>query len=149
MKIMVISVGKIKEAYLQQGIKTYESHLSKKCDLRLVEIQDEKAPENLSRALVEQIKLKEGKRILSFITPTMYVVTLEILGKELDTRAFSQLIAQQKNLEKKEYCFIIGGSVGLSPEVSKRSNFKLSFSKMTVPHQVMKLILMEQLCQII
>lgn len=149
MRITVISVGKIKEAYLQEGIKTYASRLSKICDLRLIEINDEKAPENLSQALMEQIKTKEGKGILAQITPQMYVVTLEILGKELSTKAFLNIINAQRELEKKDFCFVIGGSLGLGDDVSKRSNYKLSFSKMTLPHQLMKLILMEQLSEVI
>jgi len=145
MRISVISVGKIKESYLQDGIKNYVSKISKKVDLKLIEMPDEKAPENLSLALMEQIKSKEGKRILNNITPHMYVITLEIFGKELTTQGLIKLIKEQEELGKKDICFVIGGSLGLSTEVSQRSNFKLSFSKMTLPHQLMKLVLLEQL----
>jgi len=145
MRISVISVGKIKETYLQEGIKDYASKISKKIELKLIETPDEKAPENLSQASMEQIKIKEGKRILNSVTPQMYVITLEILGKELNTQGLIKLIKEQEAFGKRDICFIIGGSLGLSSEVSKRSNYKLSFSKLTLPHQLMKLVLMEQL----
>lgn len=145
MTITIISVGRLKEDYLVDGIEYYARKIRKNAELRFIEINDEKAPENLSDALMEQIKIKEGKGILNAIHPKMFVITLEILGKELTSAQLKKLINEQSFYQKPELCFVIGGSLGLSQEVSNRSDFKLSFSKMTLPHQLMKLVLTEQI----
>lgn len=145
MTITIISVGRLKETYLMDGIEYYAGKIRKQAELRFVEVNDEKAPENLSDALMEQIKIKEGKGILNAIHSKMFVITLEILGKELTGEQLKKLIHEQALYQKPEICFVIGGSLGLSLEVSNRSDYKLSFSKMTLPHQLMKLVLMEQI----
>jgi len=145
MKISIISVGKIKEKYLRDAISEYGSILKKKVELFLIEVPDEKAPEKLSKKLMIQVKDSEGISILKHIKEDMFVITLEILGKELDQRQLIKKIKQATNMNKEHICFIIGGSLGLSELVSRRSNFKFSFSKMTFPHQVMKVMLLNQL----
>lgn len=145
MKITVISVGKIKEGYLRDAITHYSSILQRKVELFLVEVNDEKAPENLSEKLMIQVKDSEGANILKHIKDDMFVITLEILGKELNQDQLVKKLKQATNMNKNHICFIIGGSLGLSDKVSKRSNFKFSFSKMTFPHQVMKVMLLNQL----
>lgn len=145
MKITVISVGKIKEGYLRDAITHYSSILQRKVELFLVEVNDEKAPENLSEKLMIQVKDSEGANILKHIKDDMFVITLEILGKELNQDQLVKKLKQATNMNKNHICFVIGGSLGLSDKVSKRSNFKFSFSKMTFPHQVMKVMLLNQL----
>lgn len=145
MKISIISVGKIKEQYLRDAITEYSSTLRKKVELFLIEVPDEKAPENLSDKLMVQVKDSEGEAILKHIKDDMYVITLEILGKELNQEQLVKKLKQAKYMNKSHICFVIGGSLGLSELVSKRSNFKYSFSKMTFPHQVMKVMLLNQL----
>lgn len=145
MEITVISVGRLKETYLQEGIETFAKKIRKSATLKMIEINDEKAPENLSDALMEQIKHKEGKGILNAINPKMFVITLEILGKELNTSQLKKVMSEQALYQTPDICFVIGGSLGLSSVVCNRSNYKLSFSKMTLPHQLMKLVLLEQL----
>jgi 23S rRNA (pseudouridine1915-N3)-methyltransferase len=145
MNITIISVGKIKEKYLNEGIKEYSKRLSKYCKLKLIEVNDEKAPENLSEAEMEQVKSKEGKRILSKLNENSYVISLCINGKNLSSEELAEKIDKLALTGNSNVTFIIGGSLGLSNEVINKSHFKLSFSKMTFPHQLMKLILLEQI----
>jgi len=145
MKISIISVGKIKEKYLKDAIVEYSSILKKKVELSLIEVPDEKAPENLSEKLMIQVKDSEGQAILKHIKDDMFVITLEIFGKELNQEQLIKKIKQAQYMNKTHICFVIGGSLGLSKLVSKRSDFKYSFSKMTFPHQVMKVMLLNQL----
>ncbi len=144
MKIKLISVGKIKEKYYVGAINEYTKRLSAYCKLELVEVSDEKCPENLSDKEMVQVKSKEAERILSKIKDTDFVITLEILGKQLTSEELAGKINQLGISGKSSIVFIIGGSLGLSDQVSKRSNMKLSFSKMTFPHQLMKVVLLEQ-----
>ncbi|WP_034429810.1 23S rRNA (pseudouridine(1915)-N(3))-methyltransferase RlmH [Caldisalinibacter kiritimatiensis] len=144
MNITVISVGKIKEKYLKEGIKEYSKRLSKYCKLKLIEVNDEKAPENLSEAEMKQVKDKEGQRILNKLNENSYIISLCIDGKNLSSEDFAEKIEGLALTGNSNITFIIGGSLGLSDEVIKKSHFKLSFSKMTFPHQLMKLILLEQ-----
>lgn len=144
MRITLITVGKIKEKYFTDAIAEYTKRLSKYCQLTAVEVADEKAPETLSDKEMEQIKDKEGERILSKIKDTQYVITLEIKGTQLTSEALSEKIDQLGVSGQSDLVFIIGGSLGLSDLVLKRSNFALSFSKMTFPHQLMKVVLLEQ-----
>lgn len=145
MNITVISVGKIKEKYLVAGIAEYAKRLSKYCKLTLVEVADEKAPENLSEKDMLIVKRREGERILSRIKDNTYVVTLEIEGKQMTSEAFSKKIDKLMLDGVSNVVFVIGGSLGISKEVIARSDFKISFSKMTFPHQLMKMILLEQI----
>lgn len=144
MKIKVISVGKVKEKYFTGAINEYAKRLSKYCKLELVEVADEKCPEALSEKEMEQVKNKEAQRILAKVRDGEYVITLEIEGKQVTSEELSAKLDQLAVSGKSDVTFIIGGSLGLHSSVSKRSNFKLSFSKMTFPHQLMKVVLLEQ-----
>ncbi|MFB1081560.1 23S rRNA (pseudouridine(1915)-N(3))-methyltransferase RlmH [Jeotgalibacillus sp. JSM ZJ347] len=144
MKIQIITVGKLKEKYLKQGIAEYTKRLGAYCNIEEIEVADEKAPENLSEADMQIVKQKEGERILSKIAPDTHVITLEINGKQLTSEQLAKEIDKLATYGKSKIAFVIGGSLGLSDEVLKRSDFGLSFSKMTFPHQLMKLILVEQ-----
>ena len=145
MKITVITVGKIKEKYLRDAIAEYSKRLSKYCKLEILEVADEKTPDNASETVEEGIRQKEGERILKHIKEDAYVITLEIGGKMLDSVEFSRKIETLGIQGKSHICFIIGGSIGLGQEVLKRSDYGLSFSKMTFPHQLMRVILLEQI----
>ena len=144
MNISVISVGKLKEKYLKLGIEEFSKRLSKYCKLDLIELEDEKCPENLSEKDMEIVKNKEGQRILSKIKNNSYVIALAIDGKKLSSEELADTISKLAVRGNSHITFIIGGSLGLSNEVLKRADYKLSFSKMTFPHQLMKLILLEQ-----
>ena len=144
MNISVISVGKLKEKYLKLGIEEFSKRLSKYCKLDLIELEDEKCPENLSEKDMEIVKNKEGQRILSKIKNNSYVIALAIDGKKLSSEELADTISKLAVRGNSHITFIIGGSLGLSDEVLSRADYKLSFSKMTFPHQLMKLILLEQ-----
>lgn len=143
-RINVISVGKIKEKYLKLGIDEFSKRLSKYCKLEITELTDEKAPENLSEKEVEIIKNKEGEKILNSIKGGSFVVSLAIEGKKLSSVEFAKEIEKITVSGSSHITFIIGGSMGLSDEVLRSSNMLLSFSNMTFPHQLMRLILLEQ-----
>lgn len=145
MNITVISVGKIKEKYINLGLSEFQKRLSKYCKLNLIEVSDEKAPENLSEADMEIVKNKEGEKILSKLNDNTYVIVLAIDGKQLSSEELSKKIDNLALQGNSQVTFIIGGSLGLSDEVLNKANYKLSFSKMTFPHQLMKLILLEQI----
>jgi 23S rRNA (pseudouridine1915-N3)-methyltransferase len=145
MNIKIITVGKLKEKYLVQGINEYVKRLGVYAKMQLVEVPDEKAPENLSEAEMLQVKDKEGQRILAKIKDQEYVFALAIEGKNPSSEAFAKQIDQLGVQGKSQLVFVIGGSLGLSDEVIKRSNTQISFGKMTYPHQLMKLILVEQI----
>ena len=145
MNINIIAVGKIKEKYIQMGIDEFKKRLSRYCSLNIIEVNDEKAPENLSEREMELVKQKEGERILSKIPLISYVIALAIEGKSLSSEEFSEKIRSLMIDGINNITFIIGGSLGLSKEVLDKSHFKLSFSKMTFPHQLMRLILLEQI----
>ena len=145
MRITVITVGKIKEKFFTDAIGEYAKRLSKYCTLNQIEVPDEKAPETLSDKEMVQIKDKEGERILAKIKDSQYVVTLEIKGKQLTSEGLSEKLADLGLEGNSDVVFIIGGSLGLSDLVLERSNFALSFSKMTFPHQMMKVVLLEQI----
>ena len=144
MKITIACVGKIKEKYFVDAIKEYSKRLSRYDKLEIVEVSDEKAPEILSEAQMQIVKNKEGERILSKIKDGAYVISLAIEGKQLDSVELSQKINDLGVNGTSHIVFIIGGSLGLSDAVKKRSDYLLSFSKMTFPHQLMRVILLEQ-----
>lgn len=144
MKIILITVGKIKEKYLRDAISEYGKRLSRYCKLEIVEVADEKTPDQASEAVDENIRAKEGERILKYIKDDMYVITLEIGGKMLSSEEFARQIETLGVQGKSSIAFVIGGSIGLGKEVLKRSDYALSFSKMTFPHQLMRVILLEQ-----
>jgi len=142
--IKVITVGKIKEKYIKLGIDEFAKRLSKYCSLEQVEVSDEKAPETLSDKEMQMIKDKEGEKILAHVKENTYLIALAIEGKMISSE---ELAAKMQDLAisgKSHITFVIGGSLGLSDSVMKRADYKLSFSKMTFPHQLMKVILLEQ-----
>ena len=144
MKITLITVGKIKEKYLKDAIEEYQKRLGAYCKLEIVEVADEKTPDNASEVVEEQIRRKEGERILKYIKDDAYVITLEINGKQLSSEELADKIEELGVRGTSHIMFIIGGSIGLGKEVMKRSDYALSFSKMTFPHQLMRVILLEQ-----
>ena len=144
MKITLITVGKIKEKYLKDAIAEYSKRLSKYCKLEVIEVADEKTPDQASENVEQQIRKKEGERILRYVKEDAYVITLEIGGTMLDSVAFAKKIETLGVQGKSHIIFIIGGSIGLGEDVLKRSDYGLSFSKMTFPHQLMRVILLEQ-----
>ena len=144
MKITVITVGKIKEKYLRDAIAEYTKRLSRYCKLEIIEVADEKTPDQASETVEEQIRDKEGERILKYIRDDMYVITLEIGGKMLSSEELADKINMLGIRGQSSVAFVIGGSIGLGREVLKRSDYALSFSKMTFPHQLMRVILLEQ-----
>lgn len=145
MKITLITVGKIKEKYLRDAITEYTKRLSRYCKLEILEVTDEKTPEDASDALEKSIREKEGKRILKLIKEDAYVFTLEISGRMMDSIEFADRIERLGIRGVSHIIFIIGGSIGLSEDVCTRSDYALSFSKMTFPHQLMRVILLEQI----
>ena len=144
MNIKLVTVGKIKEKYLRQGIDEYSKRLSRYGKLTMVEVKDEMTPDNLSDREAELIKKKEGDRILSHLDLSSYVIALEIGGKNLSSEELAEKMEELMVEGRSDVIFIIGGSLGLSEDVLARSDYKLSFSKMTFPHQLMKMILLEQ-----
>ena len=144
MKITVIAVGKIKEKYLKDALAEYSKRLSRYCKLEIIEVADEKTPDQASEAAEDLIRAKEGERILKHIRDDMFVITLEIGGKMLTSEEFADKIETLGVQGKSSIAFVIGGSIGLGKEVLKRSDFALSFSKMTFPHQLMRVVLLEQ-----
>lgn len=145
MKITILCVGKIKEKFYTQAIDEYSKRLGKYCKLDIIQVQDEKTPDNASESVEDNIKRKEAERILKFIKDDAYVITLEINGKMLDSVSLANHINQLGINGKSNIVFVIGGSLGLHESVSRRSDYKLSFSKMTFPHQLMRVILLEQI----
>ena len=143
MKITLITVGKIKEKYLRDAIAEYSKRLSRYCKLEVIEVADEKTPDQASETVEENIRAKEGERLMKHIRDDMYVITLEIGGKMLSSEEFAGKIETLGVQGKSSIAFVIGGSIGLGREVLKRSDFALSFSKMTFPHQLMRVILLE------
>lgn len=144
MKISVITVGKLKEKYLRDAVAEYAKRLSRYCKLEIIEVVDEKTPDQAGAAAEEAIREKEGGRILRYIRDDMYVITLEINGKMLTSEEFADKIESLGLQGKSSVAFVIGGSIGLGKEVLARSDFALSFSKMTFPHQLMRVVLLEQ-----
>ena len=144
MRITLLTVGKIKERYLEDAIREYEKRLSRYCRLSIAEVADEKTPDQASEAAEESIRAKEGERIMKHIREDMYVITLEIAGKMLSSEELADKINALGLSGKSSIAFVIGGSIGLAREVMARSDFALSFSKMTFPHQLMRVILLEQ-----
>ena len=145
MKITVITVGKIKEKYLKDAIAEYSKRLSRYCKLEILEVADEKTPDGASEIVEENIREKEGERILKLIKEDAYVITLEISGKMLTSEELADRIETLGIQGKSQLVFVIGGSIGLGREVLRRSDYALSFSKMTFPHQLMRVILLEQI----
>ncbi len=144
MKITVIGVGKLKEKYLKEGVGEYAKRLSRFCDLQLVEVEDEQAPETLSTAQEEQIKRKEAAKILGKLKEGAFLIVLDVKGVKKSSEEFAAALQSCFNIGRSNITFVIGGSLGLDPELVKKADLKLSFSDMTFPHQLMRLILLEQ-----
>ena len=144
MNITIITVGKLKEKYLKQGIDEYMKRMSAYAKMEIIELPDEKAPETLSEIEMLQIKEKEGQRILAKVNPDAHAIALAIEGKMKTSEELADTLDKLATYGKSKITFIIGGSLGLSKEVMKRADEALSFSKMTFPHQLMRLILVEQ-----
>ncbi|WP_400195364.1 23S rRNA (pseudouridine(1915)-N(3))-methyltransferase RlmH [Lysinibacillus telephonicus] len=145
MNITIISVGKLKEKYLKMGIEEYVKRLSSYAKIDLVEVADEKAPEQLSDAEMEIVKRKEGERILAKISEGMHVIALAIDGKMKSSEELAAELESLMTYGTSKIAFVIGGSLGLHEDVLRRADGKLSFGKMTLPHQLMKLVLVEQI----
>jgi 23S rRNA (pseudouridine1915-N3)-methyltransferase len=140
-----VTVGKLKEKYLKQGIEEYLKRLTSYAKVEIIEVADEKAPEELSELEMEQVKQKEGERILAKTSQDSHVIALAINGKMQSSEELAETLDKLATYGKSKIAFVIGGSLGLSDEVLKRANEHLSFSKMTFPHQLMRLILVEQI----
>lgn len=145
MEITILTVGRLKEKYLVEGIKEYGKRISKYTKLSIIEVADEKAPDNLSPKEIEIIKDKEGIKILSKLSKDSYTIALAIEGKKLTSEDLAKKIEEIKTYHSSKIVFIIGGSNGLSKEVIDKADYKLSFSDLTFPHQLMRLILLEQI----
>jgi len=145
LNITLITVGKIKEKYLREAIAEYKKRLSRYCKLDIIELQDEKTPDNASAKDEEIIKNKEGQLILKYIKDNMHVVALDLKGKMLSSEELSGFIKDLGVKGESNIAFLIGGSLGLSESVLNRANYRLCFSKMTFPHQLFRVMLLEQI----
>lgn len=145
MKITILCVGRIKEKFYTQAIAEYMKRLSRYCQVSVIEVADEKTPEKASEKEEIQIKDKEGQRLLSKMKDDMYIIALAINGKQPDSVALAEKIGTLMTYQTSHIAFVIGGSLGLSQEVLNRCDERLSFSNMTFPHQLMRVILLEQI----
>lgn len=145
MRITIITVGKMKEKYMQASVAEYVKRLGTYCKIEIKEVADEKTPDNASDLVCEKIKEKEGERILKYLKDDAFVITLEIKGNMLTSEEMAKKINNLAISGTSHITFIIGGSLGLSEKVLSKSNYALSFSKMTFPHQLMRVILVEQI----
>jgi 23S rRNA (pseudouridine1915-N3)-methyltransferase len=144
MTVRIVCVGKLKERYFEDACDEFQKRLGRFCTLEIIELPDEKAPESLHPAEEDIVRDKEGKRILKAIGAKDFVVALAIDGKQMRSEEFAAFL-EEKETEAHPLTFLIGGSLGLSPEVYARANAKLSFSKMTFPHRIARLLLLEQI----
>lgn len=145
MKITILCVGKVKEKFYRDAIAEYSKRLSRYCKLEIIEVSDEKTSEQATQTEIDIVKNKEGERLLKNIKDDAYVFCLAIDGKQLDSVELSRKMDKLMTGGKSHLVFVIGGSLGLSDDVLKRADYKLSFSKMTFPHQLMRVILLEQI----
>lgn len=145
MNIKIIGVGKLKEKYLKDGIAEYAKRLHKFAKVEIIEVPDEKAPGQLSQAQMDQVMAKEGDRILNKIKDKEYVFALAIKGTERSSEELAAEIDHLTTIGKSDLTFVIGGSLGLAPDVLKRANTQISFGRFTLPHQLMRLVLTEQI----
>ena len=145
LNINIICVGKLKEEYLKDAIDEYSKRLSKYCNLKIIELQDEKLPSKINDSTIEETKSKECAKILNTIKKGSYVISLDLKGKEYSSTEFSEKIENIKVKGFSDITFIIGGTLGLTDEVLKESNELICFSKMTFPHQLIRVFLLEQL----
>ncbi|MDK2823853.1 MAG: rRNA (pseudouridine1915-N3)-methyltransferase [Clostridia bacterium] len=148
MNIRIIAVGKLKEKYLKEGINEYLKRLKPLAKVEIIEVADEKEPVNASLAVEELVKEKEGEKILKHIRPESFMIALAIEGKQLSSQELADLLNKLALQGKSDLTLVIGGSLGLSDTVLQKADYKLSFSKMTFPHQLMRLILLEQIYRV-
>ncbi len=144
LRVNIVCVGKVKESFFRDAIQEYQKRLSRYCSLNIIEVPDEKIPDNSSDKLDETIKIKEGSSIISHLVPNSYNIALDLGGKELDSIELSDYI-DNLSISNSSITFIIGGSLGLSKEVLDKCDSKLSFSKLTFPHQLIRIFLLEQI----
>jgi len=145
MKVTIVCVGKLKEKYWRDAIGEYSKRLSRYMKLEIIELADEKAPETMSLAQEAEVKEKEGQRILKSIKEDAFVVALAVEGKQLSSEELAEFMAKKGVDGISHIVFVIGGSLGLSQAVMARADFALSFSRMTFPHQMMRVVLLEQI----
>lgn len=145
MKVTVLAVGKVKDKYLQLGIEEFTKRLSRFCKLELVEVKDEALSERLSAKDLDLVRQREGNLILSKLPDGAYVIVMDIDGKQLSSEQLADAMEDVTTYGQNHIVFVIGGSVGLADEVKMRADLRLSFSKMTFPHQLFKLMLLEQI----
>ncbi len=145
MKITLVVVGKIREKFFSDAVAEYEKRLSRYCKLEIIQVPDEKIPERASQAQENLVKKREGERVLAQIRDSSYVIALAIQGREMDSEGLAEKLAGLGLSGNSDICFVIGGSLGLSDEVMRRSDEALSFSRLTFPHQLMRVILLEQI----
>lgn len=145
MKVTILCVGKVKEKFYQQAIQEFAKRLSKYCNLSIIEVADEKTPDHASESIERQIKEKEGARLMKYIREDAYVCALAIEGEMVTSEGLSEKIEKLGISGKSNVMFVIGGSLGLDPAILSRADYKLSFSRMTFPHQLMRVILLEQI----
>lgn len=144
MYITVLAVGRLKEKYWQEALKEYLKRLSSYAKVKIVEVTDEKVPEGASLAVAEIIKNREGERLLRHIQTGAYIVALDREGVHMSSEVFAESIAELGLQGKSQIALIIGGSLGLSKELLNNAHLRLSFSEMTFPHQLMRVVLLEQ-----
>lgn len=145
MRLRLAAVGKVKEKYLRDAIAEYAKRLSSYCMLEIAELPDEKTPENAPESAENKIREIEGKRLLAKIPPRSYVIALAIEGEMLSSEGLAEKLSELMLRGNSDITVVIGGSLGLSPELMRRADFRLSFSRMTFPHQLMRVIALEQL----
>ena len=145
MNIEILCVGKIKEHYLKDAIAEYAKRLGKYCTLKITEVADEKTPDKQNPAEEDLVRKKEGERLLRSVRDNAYLIALAIDGKMFDSEGFAELLEKKAVASVSDLQFVIGGSLGLCPAILNRADLKLSFSKMTFPHQLMRVILLEQI----
>ncbi len=144
MKITILAVGKVKEKYFTGAIQEYSKRLSRYCKLEIIEVADEKTPDKASEKEEELIRQKEAERLQKYIRDDAHVIALAIEGKQTTSEGFANKINHLGLQGKSHIIFVIGGSIGLAPEILNRADEKLSFSQMTFPHQLMRVVLLEQ-----
>lgn len=144
MKITIIAVGKIKEKFYRDAIAEYAKRLGRYCKLEIVQVEDEKTPDKAGASFEESVKHKEAERILKHVREDAFVIVLDIQGKAYDSELFAREIDRLATMGISHIQFVIGGSLGLHEKVSKKADLTVSFSKMTFPHQLMRVILLEQ-----
>lgn len=145
MHIQILTVGKLKERYLVDGIAEYVKRLGPYAKVQMIEVPDEKAPENMSTAEEQQVRVKEGERLLAKLAADVYVVALAIDGEMWTSEQLAGSLDKLATYGRSQVAFVIGGSLGLSSELLRRADMRLSFGRMTLPHQLMRLVLVEQI----